>query len=137
MTDVARLTAELKAAKATVKAAKKSKKPKRPMAPHTTGILMERRKDSGAWGVDSAFLRFCGADDAPHAIGTRLDPEDTVGHELVTEIKTYAKEHTVGNSRMRFDVKAGAWKGRADMFPPRLREIAGYTIQAFTKPAKK
>jgi hypothetical protein len=133
MTEVQKCQEALKNAKAAVKSAKKAAKPKRPLANHTTSVSMERRPESAEWRVDSAYLRFHGADDAPHAIGTRLDPEDTVGLELVKEIKAYAAENRVGTSKMRYDVKIGAWKCRADMFPPRLRDIAGYTIQTFAK----
>ena len=132
MTEVQRLSAELKAAKAKAKAAKKPKRTPladRPIAPLTTGVSMERNPKSEDWGTDYAFLRFHGEDDKAHGIGTRLDPKDEAGLALVEEIKAYAKEHRVGNSKVRFDPKIGAWKGRADMFPPRLLTIAGYEIK--------
>ena len=143
MTKVQELQAALKSAKAEAKAAKTKGKRKRvpladrPVAAMTTGVSMERRPESfesvngkSAWGVDHAFLRFHGDDDKPHAVGSRLDPEDTVGLEMVEEIKDYAKANRVGNSKVRFDPTLGAWKGRADMFPPRLRKIAGYEVKS-------
>ncbi len=138
MTEVQRLQAELKAAKATAKAAKSKKAKKRvpasdrPMAPMTTGVSMERRPESAEWGVDHALLRFHSGegDNTPaHAIGTRLNPDDATGFELRDEIMAYAKAHRVGKAKIRFDQNLGAWKGRADMFPPRLRTAAGYEIQ--------
>jgi hypothetical protein len=147
MTEVQRLTAALKAAKAATKAAKPAKTKRipledRPTAPMTTGISMERRSESfndhtnakgkacKAWGTDHALLKFHGADDAAHPIGCKLDTEDTVGLDLVKTIKAYAKANRVGNSKVRFDPVLGAWKGRADMFPPELRKTAGYEIKA-------
>ena len=149
MTKVQELQAQLKAAKAEAKSAKAAKKPKRtlladrPIAPLTTGVSMERRPESfesvngkDPWGVDHALLRFHsdsgteGVDGPSHAIGSRLDPSDATGLEMVEEIKAYAAANRVGKSKVRFDATLGAWKGRADMFPPRLRTIAGYEIKA-------
>jgi hypothetical protein len=133
MTKVQEAQAALKAAKAEAKAAKSAKNKRipladRPTAPFTTGVSMERREESEKWGVDHAFLRFHGVDDKPHAIGSKLDLGDEEGLALVKEIKEYAAANRVGNSKVRFDPSIGAWKGRADMFPPRLLTIAGYTI---------
>jgi hypothetical protein len=137
--NVARLKRELSEARAAEKSAKRASKPKRtpladrPVAPMTTGVSMERRVESfggkSPWGVDHAFLRFHGDDNVAHPIGSKLDTNDTAGLELVQEIKDYAKANRVGNSKVRFDPSLGAWKGRADMFPPRLRTIAGYEIK--------
>ena len=132
MTEVQKCQAALKAARATAKAAKTTKRvplSDRPIAPLTTGVSMERRPESEAWGVDYAILRFHGADDQPHAIGSRLNPEDEAGLALVKEIKEYAKANRVGNSKVTFKPKLGGWTGRADMFPPRLLTIAGYEIK--------
>ncbi len=143
MTEVEKCQAALKAARENAKAAKKAKSPKRvpladrPIAPLTTGVSMERRPESfesiggkSAWGVDHALLRFHGADDKPHGIGSRLSEDDTVGLEMVETIKAYAKANRVGNSKVRFDPSLGAWKGRADMFPPELRKVAGYEVKS-------
>jgi hypothetical protein len=146
MTEVQRLTAALKAAKAATKAAKPAKNKRipledRPTAPMTTGISMERRPESfeahtndkgkacKAWNTDHALLRFHGDDNKAHPIGSKLNLEDTVGLELVKSIKAYAKANRVGNSKVRFDPILGAWKGRADMFSPEHRKTAGYTLK--------
>lgn len=142
--------ADLAEAKSNTKSAHKATKGKRTkriplenrmVAPFTCGISVERRNESfndhtnakgkkcKAWGVDHIFLRFLGEDDEPHPIGSRLDPEDTQGWELRGEINTYAKANRVGNSRVRFDEVIGAWKGRADMFPPELLKICDYKIR--------
>jgi len=139
---IADLTAKLAVqTTTTVKAAKKSSRTRkttskripladRPIAPMTAGISMTRRPESADWGTDHALLRFHDSANTAHAIGTRLNPEDTTGLELVEEIKSYASANRVGKSKIRFDAVLGAWKGRADMFPPRLREIAGYKINS-------
>lgn len=113
----------------------------REVAPLTCGISIERRNESfndhtnakgkkcKAWGVDHIFLRFLGEDDEPHPIGSRLDPEDTVGWEIRGDINTYAKANRVGNSKVRFDETIGAWKGRADMFPPELLAVCDHKIR--------
>jgi hypothetical protein len=142
MTEVQKLQAALKIAKAAAKSAKPAKNKRiplsdRPTAPLTTGVSMERRPESfegvggkAPWGVDHALLRFHGENDVCHGIGSKLDTADATGLELVEEIKSYAKANRVGNSKVRFDPSLGAWKGRADMFPPRLRKIAGYEIKS-------
>ncbi len=143
MTEVQKAQAALKTARENAKAAKKASKPKRvpladrPIAPWTTGVSMERRPESfegvggkAPWGVDHAFLRFHGENDAAHAVGCRLAEDDEAGLAMVAEIKDYAKANRVGNSKVRFDATLGAWKGRADMFPPRLRKIAGYEVKS-------
>ncbi len=143
MTEVQKAQAALKTARENAKAAKKANSPKRtpladrPIAPMTTGVSMERRPESfegvggkSAWGVDHALLRFHGEDDKPHAIGSRLNPEDEQGLAMVEEIKAYAAANRVGKSKVRFDASLGAWKGRADMFPTRLLKIAGYEVKS-------
>ena len=144
MTKVQELQAALKTAKLEAKAKKSSGRKRvpladRPIAPLTTGVSMERRPESfegvngkSPWGVDHALLRFHsdGEGEPSHAIGSRLAENDEAGLAMVEEIKAYASENRVGKSKVRFDASLGAWKGRADMFPPRLRKIAGYEVKS-------
>ncbi len=130
MASVKELQALLKAAKTEeTKTKRATKRSKIPMANHTDSIAMERRPESAKWGVDHALLRFCDAESKP--LSGRLDPEDTTGQEYRLRIVEYAKEHRVGNSKLRFDTKLGAWKGRADMFPPEFLDACEYVIETY------
>jgi len=135
VTAVNRAEAEVEAAKERVQTARKSarKAPKRktkrvpaedrPFAPLTKGISMALNPKSATWAEDYAFLRFHGEDNEPHPIGCRLDPNDTVGHELRDEIMAYARAQ---GCKARFKAEIGAWHAPVRAFPPRLRKIAGF-----------
>jgi hypothetical protein len=126
MKDAKTAGAKVKSAKAT---RKRTPRAEIPVANLTVGISMERRPQSAEWSVDHALLRFHDAEDKP--LRGRLSAEDTMGHELRKEIVAYAKAHRVGKAKIRFDVDLGAWKGRADMFPPRLLALAQYEIKTY------
>ena len=89
----------------------------------TGGFELTRDPRSDEFGVEYGFLKFLDGDENAHS--GKLREDDTLGHELVEEIKSYAKAHAVGRSRMRYNVSEGRWQGRMDLFPARLRKLAG------------
>lgn len=89
----------------------------------TTGFSIDRDPRSDEFGIEYGILRFLDDDDKPHTGALRED--DTLGKELIEEIKSYAKANAVGRSRVRYNRALNAWTGRMDMLPARLRKLAG------------
>ena len=100
----------------------KSSKPKA-YANLTEAFTLTRDPRSDEFGVEYGVLAFCDA--KGEALSGALREDDTLGHELIEEIKSYAKANAVGRSRVRYNRKLNAWTGRMDMFPARLRKLAG------------
>ena len=114
----ARAASKAKAAKA------KAPRGKRSFTKHVTeSFLLSRDPRSDEYGVDYGILAFCDAEGGAHTAALRED--DVLGHELIEEIKTYAKTNAVGRAKIRYNRKINAWTGRMDMFPARLRKLAG------------
>ena len=88
-------------------------------------IVQDRRASlpECEWAQGYSELAFCDAEGNPHTGALRED--DALGHELIEEIKSYAKANAVGRSKMRYNRAIGAWVGRTEMFPARLRKLAG------------
>ena len=107
------------------KAAKAKKaKGKRSYTKHLTeSFTLSRDPRSDEFGAEYGILAFCDAEGNGHTAALRED--DTLGKELIEEIKSYAKANAVGRSRIRYNRSINAWTGRMDMFPARLRKLAG------------
>lgn len=108
----------------TKRKAPKAKAKARAFTKHVTEqFTLTRDPRSDEFGVDYGILSFCDAEGNAHSGALRED--DTLGKELIDEIKTYAKANAVGRARIRYNRKINAWTGRMDMFPERLRKLAG------------
>jgi hypothetical protein len=105
----------------------KGKTPKRALtvANVTEAFTLTRDPRSDEFGVEYGILAFCDANG--NALVGKLAEDDTLGRELIAEIKDYAKANAVGRSRIRYNRKLNAWTGRMGMFPARLRDLAGIT----------
>ena len=116
-----------KAQAAPASAGKGKAAPKCPELTEAFTIEPDRRASDPAtpWASEYSELRFCDANGNGHPLGHALRDDDVLGKELVEEIKTYAQANRVGNSKIRYNRKIGAWVGRTDMFPARLRKLAG------------
>jgi len=114
-------------AQAAPASAGKGKAPKCPELTEAFTIEPDRRASDPAtpWASEYSELRFCDANGNGHPLGHALRDDDVLGKELVEEIKAYAQANRVGNSKIRYNRKIGAWVGRTDMFPARLRKLAG------------
>jgi hypothetical protein len=107
------------------KAARKAKvaKGKRSYTKHDTeSFTLVRDPRSDEFGVEYGILAFCDAEGNAHSGALRV--EDTLGHELIEEIKSYARANAVGRAKIRYNRSINAWTGRMDMFPARLRKLA-------------
>ena len=96
--------------------------------PHVTDgftLVTDRRAGTEGceWASEYAELEFCDAEGKPHTGALRED--DSLGQEMIAEIKTYAKNNAIGRSRVRYNRKINAWTGPLAMFPERLRKLAG------------
>jgi hypothetical protein len=100
----------------------KSSKPKA-YAELTEAFTITRDPRSDEFGVEYGILAFCDANG--NALKGALREDDTLGRELIAEIKDYAKANAVGRSRVRYNRALNAWTGRMDMIPARLRKLAG------------
>ena len=125
------LTTAIAAANVETKPARKARKGKTTKAKgkraHTANVTeafsLTRDPRSDEFGVEYGVLEFLDGNDKPHTGALRED--DTLGQELIAEIKSYAHENAVGRSKIRYNRKLNAWTGRMDMFPARLRKLAG------------
>ena len=99
-------------------------KGKRSFTKHVTdAFTLTRDPRSDEFGSEYGILAFCDAEGNAHTAALRED--DVLGKELIEEIKTFARENAVGRAKIRYNRKINAWTGRMDMFPTRLRKLAG------------
>lgn len=128
----AQLLAMVEAGSTTAKPARKARKAKAAKAPKgkrsytkhlTESFTLSRDPRSDEFGVEYGVLAFCDAEGNAHTAALRED--DSLGKELIEEIKSYARANAVGRSKIRYNRSINAWTGRMDMFPARLRKLAG------------
>ena len=88
-------------------------------------LVTDRRagNEGFEWASDYAELAFCDAEGNAHTGALRED--DTLGKNLIEEIKTFARENAIGRSKVRYNRKINAWAGPLAMFPARLRKLSG------------
>ncbi len=111
-------------ARVKAKAPKAKARGKRSFTKHLTeSFTLERDPRSDEFGQEYGILAFCDSEGNAHTGALRED--DTLGKEMIEEIKTFAKANAVGRAKIRYNRSINSWTGRMDMFPARLRKLAG------------